>query len=461
MKFRQTLIVGTAVSFLTLTTQAFAVEKKTISLSISEAETFSFDEPVSEIFVANPEVADVQLSNSKLAYIFGKAPGRTNVFATSTKGKQLLSLNVNVTQNVDQLQEILETVDPDAMVTVNATPMGVVIEGRVDDPKTAEEMRKIAQDFVGKDQSVINRISVRAPLQVNLRVKVVEVQRQVLNALNFDWLSTFTSGNFSLGLLSGRGDFGSPSAISGTSINNTAVNTMVGSYSPKHFNINGAVDSLSKEGLLTVLAEPNLVAVSGETASFLAGGEYPYPVPQDNGRITIEFKQYGVSLAFTPTVVDGSMISMRVRPEVSELDYTQTFVLAGATVPGITTRRAETSIELASGQTFAVAGLLKNTVSSDIKGLPGFDSIPILGTLFRSNSFQRGDTELVFIVTPYVVQPVSGKEMAIPTDGLQYATFVEQVFERKLNRKGAERGSAPAIGASGLRLIGPAGYSIE
>ncbi|MEB3701981.1 Flp pilus assembly protein CpaC [Candidatus Bealeia paramacronuclearis] len=444
-----------------------ALEKKTINLPVNEAEAFSFDEPVSELFVANPAVADVQLSNSKLAYIFGKAPGRTNVFATSATGKHLLSLTLNVIQNVEQLQELLDAVALDSSIKVRATSTGIVLEGKVDDAKTAEDLRSIAQNFVGKDGNIINRLTVRAPLQVNLRVKVAEVKRSVINQFNFDWLGAFSGGDFSLGLLSGRSPFTTaggkitPSNIVVDPAATNRNNTFVGNFTNKNWNVDSAIDSLSTEGLVTVLAEPNLIAVSGETASFLAGGEFPYPVPQGNNQITIEFKQFGVSLAFTPTVIDGNLISMRVRPEVSELDSTTGLKFNGFEVPGISTRRAETSIELASGQTFAIAGLLKNTVSSEISGLPGWEDIPILGTLFRSNAFQRGDSELVFIVTPYIVQPVSGKEMALPTDGLQYATFVEQIFERKLTKTGVDRGAAPALGPSGLRLIGPAGFSID
>lgn len=471
---------------------------KMMTLEINEAEVLHFDGNVSEVFIANPEIADVQLTNPHVAYVYGKTPGTTTLFASDKKGKQLLKLEVRVIYNVSDLKEMIAVFDPYELVEVKSIPGAIVLEGQVDSPKIAEEIRLIAEKYVAekgdkdgksgggssgggsggsqqkaKKQTVINRLSIKTPVQVHLRVKVAEVARTVFNSLGFDWQAVFSNvGNFNFATLIGRKGITAPPIATGTVTTLTpaeqtirgitgTLDSLGANYRTAHVDLNSVIDLLSRDGLVTILAEPNLMAVSGETASFLAGGEFPYPVPQSFGNVTIEFKQYGVSLAFTPTVLDGRLISMRVRPEVSELDYNNGITFQDTDIPGILTRWAETTVELASGQTFAIAGLLNNTSRSHINAVPGLGDLPILGALFRSNQFIRGDSELVILITPYLVEPASGKEMLLPTDNMNYATFVEQVFERRLIKEGVQKGKAPAFGPGGVRLIGPAGFSIE
>lgn len=440
---------------------AFAETVLTVEQNM--AKPLEFNEKISELFVSNPDIADVQMNNPKVAYIFGKKPGQTSVIALNEKGKQVVNYRVVVTHNVGQIQTLVEEAAPNDFVEVRSVPGGIVVEGTAETPAVAENIKGIVEQFLGENQIFVNHLGVKAPVQVNLRVKVAEVNRTALNRLGFNWDTLFSDlGNFAFGFNQGRvtnvggavipaqpDKFGGP------------LSSLASNFSDSKMDINSVIDALSKEQLVTILAEPNLMAVSGETASFLAGGEFPYPVPQDDGTVTIEFKQFGVSLSFAPTVLGDKLISMRVRPEVSELDDSRTVNLAGFPVPGITTRRAETTIELGSGQSFAIAGLLKNTVTSDISGTTGLGDLPVIGTLFRSNKFQRGESELVIVVTPYLVHPVSGKEIALPTDGLNYATFVEQVFDRKLNRTDPHKGAAGPLGGGGSRLVGPAGFAIE
>lgn len=449
---------------------------KSIILEVNDAEVLNFDKDVAEIFIANPDIADVQLSSPHTAYVFGKTPGATKLFVMNGKGKEILKADIHVTYNLSQLKEMIAPFDPYGLVELRSIPGAIILEGQVDSPKTSEDIRSIAEKFLGKkdkgsELSVINRLSIKTPVQVNVRVKVAEVKRSVLNNLGINWQATIANaGLFNFGALTGRSPL-TATPILGNNVTslvaapsilpNTNLNSLGFNVQNSHVDINAVIDMLSQDGLVTILAEPNLVAISGETASFLAGGEFPYPVPQQLGNITIEFKQYGISLAFTPTVMDGRLISMRVRPEVSELDPTTGISVNGISVPGILTRWAETTVELASGQTFAIAGLIQNQTASYINALPGLGDLPILGALFRSNQFQRGDTELVILVTPYLVEPASGKEMLAPTDNLNFATFVEQIFERRLVKEGVQKGKAPAFGPGGVRLIGPAGFSIE
>ncbi len=457
-------------SFLFLS-PAFA---KTINISTDSAEMIKFESGVSEVFIANPEIADVQLSNRNTVYLFGKSVGTTKLIALDAKGKEVLNADIAVTFSLTQLKEVIGAHDPHGLVEMKSIPGGILIEGIVDSPKVAEDIRSLVDKFIKKskdtDQTVINRLTIRPPVQINLRVKVAEVERSVINRLGINWQAVVNSGSFKFGALTNRAPFTAVPILDNdvtsitqlaTTIPGEQISAIGFGFHNTHANINAAIDLLAQENFVTILAEPNLTAVSGETASFLAGGEFPYPVPQQLGNITIDFKQYGVSLAFTPTVLDGSLISLRVRPEVSELDPSTGITLNGVAVPGILTRRAETTIQMGSGETFVIGGLLKSTILSDIAALPGLGDLPILGTLFRSNSFQRGDSELVILVTPYIVEPSSGKEMILPTDGLNYATFVEQVFERRLIKQGVEKGHAPAFGPGGVRLMGPAGFSIE
>lgn len=477
---------------------------KTITLVINEAEPLHFKGDVSEIFIANPEIADVQLTNPHIAYLYGKTPGTTTLFASNKKGEEILRLEVRVIYNISELKEMISVYDPYGLVEVKSIPGAIILEGQVESPKIAEEIRLIADKYVtkqkkggseskgssgssgssgsggssggssgGPEQTIINRLSVKSPVQVSLRVKVAEVARSVFNNLGFNWQATFANiGKFNFATLIGR----NPLTALPIATNNvltlqpsteiirgidTTLNSIGANFTNSHVDINAVIDLLSQDGLVTILAEPNLIAVSGETASFLAGGEFPYPVPQSFGNVTIEFKQYGVSLAFTPTVLDGRLISMRVRPEVSELDPTNGIRFQGTEIPGILTRWAETTVELASGQTFAIAGLLQNTSRSNINAVPGLGDLPILGALFRSNQFLRGDSELVILITPYLVEPAVGKEMLLPTDDMNFATFVEQIFERRLLKEGVQKGKAPAFGPGGIRLIGPAGFSTE
>lgn len=458
----------------TLTTSLFA---KSMNLEIGGAEVLKFKENVSEVFIASPEIADVQVSNQHTVYAFGKTVGSTSLFVMDEKGREILRTNIVVTPSLGELKELIAAYDTQGLVEIKFIPGGLLLEGVVDSPVTAENIRALAEKFMGakSDYSIINRLTIKAPTQVNLRVKVAEVTRGVLNQLGFNWQAAFSNiGDFNFATLINRAPFTTnpaatnPFATATTSTLTQAIATepgasisaLAGGFQNSHVNLNTAIDLLSRDGLVTILAEPNLVAVSGETASFLAGGEFPYPVPQQFNNITIEFKQYGVSLAFTPTVLDGNLISMRVRPEVSELDPNTGIRLFDITVPGILTRRAETTVQLGSGQTFAIAGLLKNTVVSQINSLPGLGDIPILGALFRSNSFKRGDSELVILVTPYIVEPVAGKEMASPLDGLNYATFVEQIVEQRLVKQSPKKGQAPDFGPGGVRLVGPAGFSM-
>jgi pilus assembly protein CpaC len=291
-------------------------------------------------------------------------------------------------------------------------------------------------------------------LQVNLKVKIAEVNRSLLKQIGVNLFSSDPTSGFRFGI--GQGD---GSATTGPNTSPFSVGalltggTTVGAAG-KLFGLDlaGAIDLAEKDGLVSILAEPNLTALSGETASFLAGGEFPIPISQSLGAVTIEYKQYGVGLAFTPIVLADGRISMRVRPEVSELSNEGAVKLNDFLVPALTTRRAETTVELGSGQSFMIAGLLRNSNTNDINKAPFLGDLPILGALFRSTSYRRSETELVIIVTPYLVRPVS-HQLATPIDGYRAPTDVQRVIEGQtfVGQKGvapAPISPAPMIGSA-------------
>jgi pilus assembly protein CpaC len=263
-------------------------------------------------------------------------------------------------------------------------------------------------------------------------VRIAEINRTILKQMGVNLLASDPTSGFKFGLAQGGGIFlpapgASSQAGAGTVIRNAIGSTLSASGKLFGLDLVSSLDIAANDGLVSILAEPNLTALSGETASFLAGGEFPIPVSQSLGAVTIEYKQYGVALAFTPIVLADGRISMRVRPEVSQLSDAGSVTLNGFTVPALTTRRAETTVELGSGQSFMIAGLLQNTANNNINKAPFLGDIPILGALFRSTHFQKQETELVVIVTPYLVRPVSG-QMATPVDGYRVPDDIQRDF---------------------------------
>jgi pilus assembly protein CpaC len=377
------------------------------------------------VFIANDSIADVQVRSSTQLYVFGKSSGETTVYATDRSGRVVYAANVRVGTNAGSVGEMLRLAMPES--SIQATPMNnlVLLTGTVASPEDVEEAQRLVKAYVGDSTQVVSRIRSATPLQVTLKVKIAEVSRSLVKSIGFNLFSQDSTGGFQFGISQGSGTTGrSPFTVSGIAGGTTigAAGKLLG------LDLIGTLDLAENDGLVTILAEPNLTALSGETASFLAGGEFPVPVSQALGAVTIEYKQYGVGLAFTPIVLADGRISMRVRPEVSELSNEGSIRLNGFDVPALTTRRAETTVELGSGQSFMIAGLLRNTNTNNIDKAPFLGDLPILGTLFRSTKYRRAETELVIVVTPYLVRPVSN-QIALPTDGYRAPTSGQMVLE--------------------------------
>lgn len=399
-----------------------------VTLSVGEGRLVRLNSPMSDLFVADDKIADVQVRSPSVLYIFGKGAGTTTISATNKAGRVVFSTNVRVGANLAAVGDMLKMAMPEAAIT--ATPMNgmVLLTGTVATPSDLEEAQALVQAFVGDATKVISRLKTATPMQVNLRVRIAEVNREYVKNIGVNLANVDLTGGFLFNIIQGRQGaidltpptFGLDGALTERGkieFGGGASGTTLGLFGNLFgLDIAAALDLAENDGFASTLAEPNLTALSGETASFLAGGEIPIPVPQFQGVTTIEYKQYGVSLAFTPVVLSNGRISMRVRPEVSEL-AASTVSIGGFEVPGLITRRTETTVELGSGQSFVIGGLMTNRVSNSINKAPFLGDIPILGALFKSQGYRRNETELVIVVTPYLVKPIDAGRVALPTDG--------------------------------------------
>ena len=352
---------------------------------------------------------------------------------------------------------ITRSVPGASTVRTRAAGSDVILTGTVLTPTAAQQAEAIARGYVGDKGGVVDGLTVLGSIQVNVRVRIAEINRQITRQLGFNWQALGSSSTWRFGLRTGAGAINPlltpllPLGLAPLANGAPVPNQLGAGVRSGNWDVNGVVDALAADQLITVLAEPNLTAQSGETASFLAGGEFPIPIAgnTNNGTtsITIEFKQFGVSLAVVPTVLSPTRLNLRVRPEVSQLSTNGavSVPVAGGTltIPALTVRRAETTIELGSGQSFAIAGLLQKTSSDATNALPGIGEVPVIGALFKSNDFQRGESELVIIVTPYLVKPASSPDqLQAPTDGFRPATDLDRIlFGRQLAPQAP--GSAP------------------
>lgn len=454
-----------AVPLATATAQQVISPSQEIVLSIGKGQLVNVPGTMSDVFVANEGVADVQIKSQRQLYVFGKSGGETTIYASNARGDVIFSANIRVGSNIGSIDQMLALAMPDAKV--NVSTMGtntVLLTGTVAAPEDAAEAERLVQAFLGDKSNVITRLKTATPLQVNLQVKIAEVSRSLLREVGGNIQMADATSGFRFGVGTGRpiggpqfsygGPLGVGSSAAQTSITLPDGTQLVGPSVDSAggtslaalgrlfgLNVLGAMDLSERLGLVTTLSQPNLTALSGETATFLAGGEFPIPISQGLGQVAIEFRQFGVSLAYTPTVLSNGRISLRVRPEVSELSTQGSITLNGFQVPALTTRRTETTVELGSGQSFMIAGLMSANSQRSLEKAPGIGDVPILGNLFRSREFRRGETELVIVVTPYLVKPVDAKDIKLPTDGYASSSELEQLlgFKEHDGVSGAQR----------------------
>lgn len=385
-----------------------------LDMELSKGKIIVISKNVNTIFVADPNIIDYHVKAPGVLYLFSKKVGQTSLYAMNKRGQIAFKYTVRVTHDLTTLRDVIHTIAPTARIRLMSAGDNIVAKGSVKSAAQAEDIRHVLERYLGDPARVLTFLHVTSPTQVNLRVQIAEMSREVIRSIGIDWTASFntTSTKISINPIFIPSDF--PFTPPGGQLPNQT--NIAGSFSKGNFSLSAVINLLEQNGLVTILSEPNLTALSGQTASFLVGGEFPIPIPQGTtGSVTVSFKKFGVSLAFTPTILENGKINLQVRPEVSQLTQEGAVNINGFSVPALSTRRAQTTVELRSGQSFAIAGLLQNNANKLIQQLPGVGSLPILGQLFRSQRFQRQETELVILVTPYVVQPMGNENYSLPT----------------------------------------------
>ena len=420
----------------------------TLNLSVGRGRLITLPRPMTDVFVADDKVADVQVRSSTQLYVFAKGSGETSVYATDKAGRVVYSTIIRVGNNIETLDQMLTLAMPDADIRVSTMNGLVLLTGTVGAPEDAAEAERLVQAMAGDQMKVVSRLQTATPLQVNLQVRIAEVSKSLVKEMGANIHAEDEAGGTMSAIYSGADGAITDTATGGYLLQKKTAGSTFGIVKRLlGMDVAASLDLAERNGLVTTLAQPNLTTMSGETADFLAGGEFPIPVAQpgsgsSGSTVTVEFRKYGVSLSYTPTVLSNGRISMRVRPEVSELSTDGAIKMNGFDVPSLTIRRTETTVELGSGESFMIAGLLSNKVNGLLDKTPGVGDVPIIGNLFKSDSFRRGETELVIMITPYLVKPVNANDIKLPTDAYRSATDAQRLFMNQ-NSDGVSGGSRP------------------
>jgi pilus assembly protein CpaC len=414
----------------------------TVKVAKGKPQTIKTSVPFYEIVLGDPEVANVNPLTDRSFYVLGTELGTTGI-ALFDENKQLVgTIDIEVTLDADRLANTIRDQVPGTDIRVGSANGRLVLSGSAEDAVAAENAKQIAKNFSGEEE-VINSVDISSSQQVQLNVRFIEVNRDIGQELGTKIRASYADG------IGGVSFNSLPNA--GSSI---PAGALLGSLMTGGFSIDMAITALEDRGVARRLAEPNLVTRSGQKASFLAGGEVPIPVSQDENTITVEYKKFGVGLEFTPKVLKDGLIALDIEPEVSSIDPSASYKLGDISIPGFVVRRAKTSVDLKSGQSFMIAGLLQSENSMNTQRIPGLGRLPILGPLFSSKAYQRRETDLVIIVTPYLVKPIDpSKKMATPSDNTVAANetefFLGNIDEVKVSKIDEARartrsGSVPA-----------------
>ncbi len=462
----------------TQTAMAVGTVHRTVKVGLDKSVIVDLPRDARDILVSNPDIADAVIRTSRRIYITGVAVGQSNIMVFDRAGQQVVSLDLIVERDTSALTEMLRRLIPDSDITIEIVNDNMVLSGSVRNAADARRAQDIADIFAngganssaGKSQSssqgssgnggfavnvttasasqkptsqVVNLLTIEGEDQVHLKVTVAEVQRNIAKQLGIEMSANLGIGRFSTCTASGTcSTTGNPFGVNGSAMGGNALTL---GYSDGINTLSATLKALEQTGMIRTLAEPTLTAISGETASFLAGGEFPVPTGRDtSGNVTIQFKPFGVALTFTPVVLAEGRISLRVKTEVSELTSDGSLTANGLTIPGLKVRRAESTLELPSGGAMVLGGMLQDSVRQSIGKFPGLGDLPILGPLFRSRDFQRNETELVIIITPYLVKPVAPSALARPDAGFNTPGDAQANFLGDVNRVyGAEGAKAP------------------
>jgi len=407
-----------------------------IPLGIGKSVAIDLPEDIKDVLVADPTTANAVIRTSRRVYIIGVKIGQTNIFFFDAKGKQIAGFDIAVTRDLNGVRAALKQTMPDADIRIEGVADGVMLSGNVSSPAEAQQAYDLASRLVGDGTKVVNAITVRGRDQVMLKVTVAEVRRDIVKQLGIDLSGSFGYGSAVVNL-----NTDNPFSATGQALTNT-------SFGGSWKGINATLQAMDRAGVIRTLAEPSLTAISGETATFVAGGEFPIP----NGlscdttktppvcQAQVDFKKFGVSLVFTPVVLSAGRISLKVLTEVSDLSSQNSLTLEvpgssqALTIPSISTRRAETTVEIPSGGSLALAGMIQEQTKQQINGVPGLLQVPILGALFKSRDYINNQTELMILVTPYIVHAVAEKKLSRPDDGFADPNDPSTVLLGRLNR---------------------------
>ncbi|MGH6726703.1 MAG: type II and III secretion system protein family protein [Pseudolabrys sp.] len=407
-----------------------------IPLGIGKSVAIDLPADIKDVLVADPKIANAVIRSSRRVYMIGVAIGQTNIFFFDAEGKQIAGFDIAVTRDLNGVRAALKQTMPDADIHIEGVGDGIMLSGTATSPAESQHAFDLATRLIGDGNKVVNGITVRGRDQVMLKVTVAEVRRDVIKQLGIDLSASLNYGAAVVNL-----NTQNPFSANGQTLSNTA-------FSGTFQNVTATLRAMDRAGVLRTLAEPNLTAISGETASFVAGGEFPIP----NGlscdttksppvcQAQVDFKKFGVSLVFTPVVLSEGRISLKVMTEVSDLSTDNALTLAvpgstqSLTIPSITTRRAETTVEIPSGGSLALAGMIQEKTKQEINGVPGLMQLPVLGSLFRSRDYINNQTELMVLVTPYIVRAVAQKMLARPDDGFADPTDQSSALLGSLTR---------------------------
>jgi len=408
-----------------------------LALGIGKSVVIDLPRDIKDVLVADPKIANAVVRSAQRAYIIGAAVGQTNIVFFDSAGQQIAAYDIAVKRDLNGVRAALKQTLPNADIQIEGVGDGVMLSGSAASPIEAQQAGELAARLVGGVDKVVNSIAVRGRDQVMLKVTVAEVQRSIIKQLGIDLNASMNYGTAAVTFNNSN-----PFTALGHALNSNSATAAFGAPVPS---VQATIRAMESAGVIRTLAEPNLTAISGESATFLAGGEFPVPAGYSCDPVThvcttqISFKKFGISLNFTPVVMTEGRISLRVMTEVSELSNENAFTLVQAagnalTVPSIKTRRAETTLEIPSGGAMAMAGLIQEQTKQAINGLPGLSQLPVLGTLFRSRDFVNNQTELMVIVTPFIVRAVAQKDLSRPDDGFAAASDPQADLIGSINR---------------------------
>jgi len=515
-----TVMATRQVSSALVTSSGASTTSQVVNLPMGRSAVVDLPVDARDVVVGDPAIADAVMRTPRRVFLLGSKAGSTNVFFLDASGRQILDLEVRVARDVSAILDMVERFAPNARVAAESVGDSVVLTGEATDNAESDRVFQIARRFVDSDEKLVNLMTVRGTDQVMVKVRIVEMQRSIIKQLGINLNAenlinkflpddTFVKLALSNGYSISGGALGGLTAAGGWAQNviepssNTFLSGQSGqlptstgagaggfsqafdpatgrvttTYGPGNIvnpeRVDASIQALERVGVLRTLAEPNLTSLSGEPAKFLAGGEFPVPVAQDGDKISVEFKPFGVGLTFTPVVLGKGRISLKISTEVSEITAQGSYrqgdrtirdaqgnivdIIRGLTIPGITVRRAETTLEMPSGGSMVMAGLIQQRTRQAMEGLPGAKDIPVLGALFRSRDYQNDETELVVIVTPYLVSPTKLANLRTPGDGFAPATDMESLILGRINRQY----KAPGSETSGKGWRGPFGHVVN